>query len=85
VASAQEARRGELERRSGWGSTRGGGARQEVARDGWKRRAAVLQRNRGTEDVPEEERSRGCARGGRRGEEVRGTSLEIAKTTGTLL
>jgi hypothetical protein len=56
VASTREARRGELERRSGWGSTRGGGARQEVARDGWERQAAVLQRSKGrAEHVPEEE------------------------------
>jgi hypothetical protein len=56
VANAREARRGELERRSGWGLTRGGGARQEVARDGRERRAAVLQRSRGrAEHVPEEE------------------------------
>jgi hypothetical protein len=56
VASAREARRGELERRSGWGSTRGGGAWQEVARDGWERRAAMLQRSRGrAKHVPKEE------------------------------
>jgi hypothetical protein len=56
VASAREARRGELERHSGWGSTRGDGARQEVARGGRKRQAAVLQRSRGrAEHVPEEE------------------------------
>jgi hypothetical protein len=56
VASAREARRGELERHSGWGSTRGDGARQEVARGGRKWWAAVLQRSRGrAEHVPEEE------------------------------
>jgi hypothetical protein len=56
VSSTREARRGELERRSGWGSTRGGGAWQEVARDGREQRAVVLQRSRGrAEHVPEEE------------------------------
>jgi hypothetical protein len=59
VSSAREARRGKLERRSGWGSMHGGGARQEVVRDGRERRerwAAVLQRCRGrAEHVPEEE------------------------------
>jgi hypothetical protein len=59
MASAREARRGELEQRYGWRLTRGGGARQEVARDGRKWRAAVQQ-----------QRSREDARGGRRGEEV---------------
>jgi hypothetical protein len=56
VSSVREARRGELERRSGWGSMHGGGARQEVARDGREWWAAVLQRSRGrAEHVPEEE------------------------------
>jgi hypothetical protein len=56
VASAREARRGELERRYGWRSTRGGGSWQEVARDGRKWREVVQQqRSRGAEEMLEEE------------------------------
>jgi hypothetical protein len=43
VASAREARRGELERRSSWEMTRGDEAQQEVARGGRKQRATVQQ------------------------------------------
>jgi hypothetical protein len=41
VASAREAKRGELERCSGWETMRGDEAQQEVARGGRKRRAAA--------------------------------------------
>jgi hypothetical protein len=80
-------------RRSGWRGARERAREEELARcSGWGRHveartagaSAVVssadgrrQRSRG--------QSRACARGGRRGKEVRRTSLEFAKISGTSL
>jgi hypothetical protein len=84
VARAREGQGGGARAALGLGSTRG------VARSWrWRRGATEAQHMAGetvlTPAAGVQRRSRGVARGGRREEEVRGTWLEIAKTSGTSL
>jgi hypothetical protein len=84
VARAREGQGGGARAALGLGSTRG------VARSWkWRRGATEAQHMAGetvlTPVAGVQRRSRGVAKGGRREEEVRGTWLEIAKTSGTSL
>jgi hypothetical protein len=84
VARAREGQGGEARAALGLGATRG------VARSWrWRRGATEAQHMAGeaalTPAAGVQRRSRGVARGGRREEEVRGTWLEFAKTSGTSL
>jgi hypothetical protein len=84
VARAREGQGGEARAALGLGATRG------IARSWrWRRGATEAQHMAGqaalTPAAGVQRRSREVAKGGRREEEVRGTWLEFAKTSGTSL